>query len=92
MRIVDTEYSKGPAHAPIECLEFAEIQALLSWVDRTTRDGRRDYALLTTMFNTAARLQEILDFRPCDLQLVNPPQLLRLMGKNRKERLAPVLV
>jgi site-specific recombinase XerD len=80
---------KRAGSRPIEYLEYAEIQAVLSAVDRTTRDGRRDYALLTTMFNTGARVQEILDVRPCDLQLVKPFQV-RLMGKGRKERLCPL--
>ena len=58
-------------------------------IDRTTRDGRRDYALLATMFNTGARVQEILDLRPSDVQLVSPAHV-RLFGKGRKERLCPL--
>ena len=73
----------------IEYLEYDEIQAVLAAVDRRIPDGRRDYALLATMFNTGARVQEILDLRPRDLQLVRPFQL-RLMGKGRKERLCPL--
>jgi len=41
------------------------------------------------MFNTGARVQEILDLRPCDLQLVKPFHV-RLCGKGRKERLCPL--
>src|SRR5262249_28286613 len=52
-------------------------------------DGRRDHALLLTLFNTGARVQEILDVRPSDLQLVRPFQV-RLRGKGRKERLCPL--
>jgi site-specific recombinase XerD len=73
----------------IEYLEHEEILAVLEAVDRTTPDGRRDYALLATMFNTGARVQEILDVRPCDLQLVAPCHV-RLLGKGRKERLCPL--
>lgn len=51
--------------------------------------GRRDYALLLTLFNTGARVQELLDVRPCDLQLVRPFQA-RLLGKGRKERFCPL--
>ena len=51
--------------------------------------GRRDHALLLALFNTGARVQEILDVRPCDLQLVRPLQV-RLRGKGRKERLCPL--
>jgi integrase len=66
-----------------------EIQAALLTIDRTTRDGRRDYALLATMFNTGARVQEILDLRPSDVQLVSPAHV-RLFGKGRKEQLCPL--
>ena len=41
------------------------------------------------MFNTGARVQEILDLRFCDLQLVKPYQV-RLTGKGRKERICPL--
>lgn len=73
----------------IEYLEYEEIQALLSAINRATDKGQRDYALLVTMFNTGARVQEILDVRAIDLQLVRPFQV-RLVGKGRKERLCPL--
>lgn len=87
-RILGIPFKRAGSRA-IDYLEYAEIQAVLAAVDRTTRDGRRDYALLSTMFNTGARVQEILDIRPCDLQLVKPFQV-RLIGKGRKERLCPL--
>lgn len=73
----------------IEYLELEEIEAVLGSVDRTTLRGRRDYALLATMFNTGARVQEILDLRPRDLQLLKPYHV-RLCGKGRKERICPL--
>lgn len=73
----------------VEYLEAAEVAALLDAPDRTTPDGRRDHALLLALFNTGARVQEILDLRPIDLQLVRPFQV-RLRGKGRKERLCPL--
>ena len=74
----------------VEYLEAHEIDALLAAPDRTTAAGRRDHALLLAMFNTGARVQEIVDLRPCDLQLVRPLHV-RLRGKGRKERLCPLL-
>lgn len=73
----------------VEYLEADELRALLDAPDRSTLDGRRDHALLLALFNTGARVQEILDLRPCDLQLVRPFQV-RLRGKGRKERLCPL--
>jgi integrase/recombinase XerD len=74
---------------PVEYLEYEEIRAVLDAIDRSTADGRRDYALLATMFNTGARVQEVLDLRVCALQLQKPFQV-RLVGKGRKERICPL--
>lgn len=73
----------------VEYFEYHEIQAVLASVDRTTADGRRDYALLATMFNTGARVQEIVTLDVRDLQLATLPQV-RLYGKGRKERVCPL--
>lgn len=74
---------------PIEYFEEGDVQAVLGVIDRRTRDGRRDYALLATMFNTGARVQEIVSLSVGDLRLDTPSQV-RLMGKGRKERLCPL--
>jgi len=73
----------------VEYLEANEIAAILDAPDRASPDGRRDHALMLTLFNTGARVQEILDVRPSDLQLVRPLQV-RLRGKGRKERICPL--
>lgn len=73
----------------IEYFDRDELEAVLTRIDRTTGDGRRDYALLATMFNTGARVQEVIDLRASDLQLIRPYQL-RLFGKGRKERYCPL--
>ncbi len=41
------------------------------------------------MFNTGARVQEILDLKVCNLQLFKPYHA-HLIGKGRKERLCPL--
>jgi integrase/recombinase XerD len=74
----------------IDYLEYEEIDSILKAIDRTNRQGARDYALLATMFNTGARVQEIADLRVRDLQLVKPFQV-RLFGKGKKERYCPCL-
>jgi integrase/recombinase XerD len=73
----------------IEYLEYDEIQAVLTTIDRHTVHGRRDYALLATMFNTGARVQEIVSLRVGDVRFDKPPQV-RLFGKGRKERICPL--
>lgn len=73
----------------IDYLEYEEIDSVLKAIDRTTCQGDRDYALLATMFNTGARVQEIADLRVRDLQLIKPFQV-RLFGKGKKERYCPI--
>ena len=73
----------------IDYLEYEEIQGVLSVIDLKTPKGRRDYTLLATMFNTGARVQEILDLKACDLQLIKPFQV-QLTGKGRKQRCCPI--
>jgi site-specific recombinase XerD len=80
---------KRADHRTIEYLEYEEIQAVLEAVDRSTTLGRRDYILLATMFNTGARVQEVMNLRACHLQLEKPFQV-RLFGKGRKERFCPL--
>ena len=73
----------------VEYLEYDELEAVLSAIDQRTLDERRDYALLVTMFNTGARVQEIVDLEARDLQLTRPYQV-RILGKGRKERFCPL--
>lgn len=88
-RLLAVPFKRAHARA-VEYLEGDEIAAMLAATDRSTTDGRRDHVLLLTLFSTGARVQELLDLRPRDLQLV-PPSYVRLTGKGRKERLCPLL-
>ena len=87
-RLLAVPSKRGPVHA-VEYLEADEVRAMLDAVNRHKRDGLRDHAILLTLFNTGARVQEMLDVRPSDLQLERPP-LVRLRGKGRKERVCPL--
>lgn len=87
-RILSIPFKRAQQES-MEYLEEEEVRAVLNAADRSTRKGRRNYALLATLFNTGARVQEVLDTRAHDLQLTKPFQI-RLFGKGRKERLCPL--
>jgi site-specific recombinase XerD len=87
-RLLGVPFKRARAR-PIEYLEHDDITHVLGAVDRSTPLGRRDYTLLAAMFNTGARVQEILDVRAADLQLTKPFQV-RLLGKGRKTRTCPL--
>jgi integrase/recombinase XerD len=87
-RLLAVPIKRGPARA-VDYLEGDEIGAMLEAVSPQRPDRVRDRALMLTLFNTGARVQELLDIRPGDLQL-DRPTFVRLRGKGRKERLCPL--
>lgn len=87
--IIAIPFKRGAQQVPTEYLEAADIKALLGTIDRTSGSGRRDYALFALLFNTGARVQEVLDLRHCDVRL-SPPHQVRLSGKGGKVRVCPI--
>lgn len=88
-RILGVPFKRGARNAPIEYLEPVEVETLLQQIDRSTEMGRRDYALFALMFNTGARVQEVLDLKLSDVR-TEPPCQVRLHGKGGKVRLCPI--
>jgi site-specific recombinase XerD len=72
------------AHLTVE-----QTRLLLALPDRTTRQGRRDATLLATLYDTAARVQEIADLTVRDIRLEDPA-IIALTGKGRKTRHVPI--
>jgi integrase/recombinase XerD len=74
----------------VDYLELEEIKAILAAVDRSSCDGDRDYTLLLFMYETGARVGEIVSLPVKALQLERP-FYVRFLGKGAKERLCPIL-
>ena len=70
-------------------LTAGQTRRLLAQPDRSTRRGRRDATLLATLYDTAARVQELADLTVRDIR-VEPPALAVLTGKGRKTRHVPL--
>lgn len=66
-----------------------EMQAVLNAPDGTTRAGHRDRVLFGVMYNTGARVSEIIGLRRDDV-ISAPTRSLRIRGKGRKERVVPL--
>ncbi|WP_408338180.1 tyrosine-type recombinase/integrase [Paraburkholderia sp. RL17-337-BIB-A] len=88
-RILALPFKRGARQAPVEYLEAFEVKAVLDKIDLSTEAGQRDYALFAVLFNTGARVQEILDLRRCDVRFQSPCQV-RLKGKGGKVRFCPI--
>lgn len=67
-----------------------ELKILLEQPDLKTKDGRRDLVLLAVLYDTAARVQELVDLRIRDVRLASP-SVITLHGKGNKTRLVPVM-
>jgi site-specific recombinase XerD len=81
--------TKKSPHPICVYLEPEEMRTLLSQPDQQSRLGMRDYALLLFLYNTGARVSEVLGVRLQDLSL-EPPRQVRLRGKGQKERICPL--
>jgi len=73
----------------VRYLTQTEMQAILDAPDRDTWSGQRDHVLLATLYNTGARVSEIIAVRRVDLESEHG-QALHLHGKGRKERVVPL--
>lgn len=68
-----------------------EVKALLAAPDRTTWSGRRDHALLLTLYNSGARVSEVIALRREQVRLDPAASAhLELHGKGRKDRVVPL--
>lgn len=88
-RILGVPFKRGARDAPIAYLEAEEVETLLAQIPRATAMGQRDYALFALMFNTGARVQEVLDLTLSDVR-TEPPCQVRLHGKGGKVRICPI--
>jgi site-specific recombinase XerD len=80
---------KRAEHKTVDYLNEKEMQAVLDAVDVNSRTGMRDMALLMLLYNTGARVSEIVALELDDLRLDDSAQI-RLLGKGRKERSCPL--
>lgn len=81
---------KKTEKASINYLSLEGIRLLLEEPDRSTRKGRRDLALLSLMYDSGARVQEIIDLTPSMVRL-DVPCTVKLIGKGNKSRIVPLL-
>jgi integrase/recombinase XerD len=81
--------AKKQTQPAVHHLTVEQTRRLLAQPDRSTRHGRRDVTLLATLYDTAARVQELADLTVRDVRL-EPPALIAVTGKGRKTRHVPL--
>lgn len=70
-------------------LDRDEMEAILAAIDRRTWCGRRDYALLLTMYNSGARVSELATLRQGQV-IMGGKTYVQVHGKGRKDRMIPL--
>jgi len=76
---------KPPAYLPDD-----DMGKLLSMPNMQTEHGRRNATLLSLLYDSGARVQELADLTPRDLRL-EEPFYVTLTGKGRKTRHVPIM-
>jgi len=80
---------KRAQHQAVSYLEEKEMQAIFDAVEINSRTGIRDKALLLLLYNTGARVSEIVEAKLGDLHLDGGAQI-HLLGKGKKHRSCPL--
>ena len=88
-QIVAVKQKKTPA-VDVGNLTGDEVKALLDEPDPATRRGLCDMVLLSTLYDTAARVQEICDLNTADVRTARP-MVVTVHGKGSKTRRVPLM-
>jgi len=88
-KIMDIRSKKRP-EPQLPFLTPDSVRAILSQPDMSTAYGRRDAVLLSLLYDSAARVQELCDLRVRDLRL-QEPYTVTLNGKGQKTRSVPIM-
>lgn len=81
---------KRTARKAIDYLTLDAIKTILEGPDTKCLMGRRNLVLLSLMYDTGARVQEIADLTVADVRL-EPPPTVKITGKGNKTRLVPLM-
>jgi len=75
----------------VSYLSDEALRVLLEQPDIKRLNGQRDCFFMTLMYDTAARVSEILDMRVCDVKINTAHPIAYLRGKGDKLRSVPIM-
>ncbi len=88
-KILSIPIKKAPKKV-ISYLSEETIKQMLAETNISSMSGRRDLVLLSTLYDTGARVQELADLTVRNIRLENPA-IVCLTGKGRKTRHIPIM-
>ena len=74
-------------HLP-DILSLEEIDNLINAIDRSTKEGQRNCAILETLYSCGLRVSELCNLKISDLYL--DEGFIKVEGKGSKQRLVPI--
>lgn len=74
-------------HLP-EVLTIKEIDRMLEYIDKSTREGQRNAAIIETLYGCGLRVSELCNLKLSDLYLKE--EFIKVNGKGNKQRLVPI--
>lgn len=74
----------------IDYLTLDAIKYLLEMPDSKKKEGRRDLVLLSLLYDSGARVQELADLKVSDVRTTEPATV-KLTGKGNKSRIVPLM-
>ena len=81
------EFSRIGEHLP-DVLTVEEIDLLIGAIDRSTKEGQRNCAILETLYSCGLRVSELCNLKISDLYL--DENFIKVEGKGGKQRLVPI--
>lgn len=82
--------ARAPERVP-DALSMAAVETLIRAPGQQTAHGLRDTTLILLLFDTAARIQEVLDLTLADINITAGRGAVTLTGKGRKTRTVPIM-
>lgn len=74
----------------MDYFSLKELEEFYNNIKTNTRKERRNYVLLVLLYDSAARLEELLNVKVMDVRLDNQPSIT-LLGKGKKIRCVPIM-
>src|SRR5208337_1307074 len=88
-KILAIPVKKAPKPA-VNHLTSDALKLILAQPNLSKASGRRDLTMLSVLYDSAARVQELADLKVRDVRL-DPPPIMTLTGKGRKTRQVPLM-
>ena len=88
-KVVEIPSKKAPIKPPVY-LSIEELKHIFQQPDQSTSQGVKDLAILTLLYDSGCRVQELIDLTWIDLRF-EKPATVALTGKGNKTRIVPLM-